>query len=756
MSGDAHRAVDAVWKMESARIVAGLVRMVGDVGLAEEFAQDALLAALEQWPGAGVPDNPGAWLMAVAKRRAIDHLRREGRLGLRHEQIAHDLATRQDTAGTTGGIGAVGTAEADIDAALDDEVGDDVLRLMFVSCHPALSAESRVALTLRLLGGLRTEEIARAFLVSEPTVAQRVVRAKRTLAALRIPFEVPEGPDRAARLSSVLGVVYLVFNEGYAATAGDDWMRQDLCQEALRLGRLLAGLAPGEAEVHGLVALMELQASRSAARTGASGEPVALHEQNRGRWDQLLIRRGFAALLRARQCAAPFGPYVLQAAIAACHARARTAEETDWTQITALYEALARVLPTPVVQLNRAVALAMARGPEAGLALADTLVGEPVFKGYHRLPSVRGDLLARLGRHEEARREFERAAALTLNGPERAILTGRAAACADVTARRTAGPGAAGPGTDGSGVAGPKVAGPGTVARGKSGARTAGLETGEPETVTPEGLTRKAVPRTVVTLAEAASAFLARDDLDAATVRSYRQTMNRLRRDLGDDTPLPDVTATRVAEIFGAAWGDAAPATWNRHRGAVRSFCAWAAAQEPPTSGAGTRAAGRGSPVGDLGGGVLRDLAAGLGRRPEPRGRTHPMDRPQVEALWERPDIAPRERALWVLLHESAAGAGPVLSLNVEDLDLAGRRGRAATGSGWVHWRSGTAELLPYLVAGRRRGPLFLSDRRPGPGRPPAPGDLCPETGRRRLSYERAEYLFKRATGHTLDQLRTR
>ncbi|MEU4408566.1 sigma-70 family RNA polymerase sigma factor [Streptosporangium sp. NPDC023963] len=724
MSGDAHRAVDAVWKMESARIVAGLVRTVGDVGLAEELAQDALLAALEQWPGAGVPDNPGAWLMAVAKRRAIDHLRREERLGLRHEQLAHDLAVRQDTAGTAG------AAEAGIDAALDDEVGDDVLRLMFVSCHPALPAESRVALTLRLLGGLRTEEIARAFLVPEPTVAQRVVRAKRTIATLRLPFEVPEGPDRAARLSSVLGVVYLVFNEGYAASAGDDWMRQDLCQEALRLGRLLAGLAPGEAEVHGLVALMELQASRAAARTGPSGEPVALHEQNRGRWDQLLIRRGFAALLRARQCAAPFGPYVLQAAIAACHARARTAEETDWTQINALYEALARVLPTPVVQLNRAVALAMAGGPEVGLALVDTLVGEPVFKGYHRLPSVRGDLLARLGRHEEARREFERAAALTLNGPERAVLAGRAAACADMAARKEAVPGAAGSVTTGPGTAGSGTAAPGAA--------------------TPEGaVPGRATPRTVLTLAEAATAFLARDDLDASTVRSYRQTMNRLRRDLGDDIPLPDVSAARVAEIFGAAWGDAAPATWNRHRGAVRSFCAWAAGQSPP-------AGDRGPADGGPGGGVPRDLAAGLGRRPEPRGRTRPMDWPRVEALWERPDIAPRERALWLLLHESAAGAGPVLSLNVEDLDLAGRRGKVATGSGWVHWRSGTAELLPRLVAGRRRGPLFLSDRRPGPGRPPAPADLCPETGRRRLSYERAEYLFKRATGHTLDQLRTR
>ncbi|MEV0755996.1 sigma-70 family RNA polymerase sigma factor [Streptosporangium sp. NPDC050280] len=723
MSGDAHRAVDAVWKMESARIVAGLVRMVGDVGVAEELAQDALLAALEQWPGGGVPDNPGAWLMAVAKRRAIDHLRRGKRLDLRHEELAHDLATRQDT------------AEADVDAALDDEVRDDVLRLMFVSCHPALPAESRVALTLRLLGGLRTEEIARAFLVSESTVAQRVVRAKRTLAALRIPFEVPEGPDRAARLSSVLEVVYLVFNEGYAASAGDDWMRQDLCQEALRLGRLLAALAPGEAEAHGLVALMELQASRSAARTGPSGEPVALHEQNRGRWDRLLIDRGIAALLRARRCEAPIGPYVLQAAIAVCHAQARTAEETDWRQIAALYAALARVLPTPVVQLNRAVALAMAHGPEAGLALADTLVGESALKGYHRLPSVRGDLLARLGRHEEARREFERAAALTLNMPERTILTRRAAACADIAARRT-------PGTVGSG--------------------------------TTAGASGRAGQGAGVTLAEAAIAFLARDDLDAATVRSYRQTMNRLRRDLGDDIPLSDVTSARVAEVFADAWGNAAPATWNRHRGAVRSFSTWSAAQGTPVGGpeCGPDGGSDGGPLdgpdrrpageadsgqsGDLTGGVPRDLAAELGRRPEPRGRTRPIDRPHVEALWERPDIAPRERALWSLLYESGAGAGPALSLNVEDLDLAGMRGKVATGSGWIHWRSGTAELIPALVAGRRRGPLFLSDRRPGPGRPPAPTDLCPETGRRRLSYERAEYLFKRATGYTLNQLRTR
>ncbi|AWS48972.1 sigma-70 family RNA polymerase sigma factor [Streptosporangium sp. 'caverna'] len=727
--------------MESARIIAGLVRMVGDVGLAEELAQDALLSALQQWPESGVPDNPGAWLMAVAKRRAVDHLRRGERLDRRHEQLAHEIATRQDT------------SEADLDEALDDlddAVGDDVLRLMFVSCHPALPAESRVALTLRLLGGLRTEEIARAFLVSEPTVAQRVVRAKRTLAALRIPFEIPVGPDRAARLSSVLEVIYLVFNEGYAATAGDGWMRQDLCHEALRLGRLLAGLAPGEAEVHGLVALMELQASRSAARTTSSGQPIALHEQNRGRWDQLLIHRGFAALLRARQCGGPLGPYVLQAAIAVCHARARTAQETDWTQIATLYESLAKVLPTPVVQLNRAVALAMAYGPEAGLALADTLIAEPALKDYHRLPSVRGDLLARLGRHEEARREFERAAALTLNGPERTILLERAAACAEA-----------------------------------------------------------APPGTAVTLAEAASAFLSRDDLDAATVRSYGQTMSRLRRALGDGIPLPDVSAAQVADVFTAAWGGAAPATWNRHRAAVRSFSTWAATQglltgAPASAPAGdpardpTRAPTRDLPrdpahdltrdltrdpardltrdpardltrdpardlTRDPACDLTRDLAAGLGRRPEPRGRTRPIDRPHIEALWQRPDLALRERTLWLLLHESAAGVGSALALNVEDLDLAEMRGRVAaragresSGSRWIRWRAGTAELIPRLVAGRGRGPLFLSDRRPGPGRPPAPGDLCPETGRRRLSYERAEYLFKQATGYTLDQLRTR
>ncbi|MCW2912779.1 MAG: polymerase subunit sigma-24 [Actinomycetia bacterium] len=414
---DAHRAIEAVWRIESARIIAGLTRIVRDVGLAEELAQDALVAALEQWPESGVPDNPGAWLMVIAKRRGIDRLRRNERLTRKHEQIGHELETQQDTAGE------------DVEAALDDEVGDDLLRLVFISCHPVLSTEARVALTLRLLGGLTTEEIARAFLVSEPTVAQRIVRAKRILANKQIPFEVPPEAERAHRLSSVLEVIYLVFNEGYAATAGDDWMRPALCQEALRLGRILAELAPMEPEVHGLIALMEIQASRSAARTGPSGEPIGLLDQNRGRWDQLLIRRGFAALLRAQQLGCVPGPYVVQAAIAACHAQAQAAEETDWAQITALYEALAQLVPSPVVQLNRAVAVAMAFGPAMGLELVDALTHEAALKDYHLLPSVRGDLLARLGRHDEAREEFEHAASLTRNARERTVLLERAAAC---------------------------------------------------------------------------------------------------------------------------------------------------------------------------------------------------------------------------------------------------------------------------------------------------------------------------------------
>lgn len=415
---DTHRTIDAVWRIESARVIAGLARMVRDVGLAEELAQDALVAALEQWPDSGVPDNPGAWLMAIAKRRAIDHFRRQERLDRKVGELGRELETDSD-------------ATSDMDAAIasmDDDIGDDLLGLVFTACHPALSTESRVALTLRVLGGLKTEEIARAFLVTESTVAQRIVRAKRTLADERIPFEVPQGPERAGRLSSVLEVIYLIFNEGYSATAGDDWMRPALCEEALRLGRILAELMPTEPEVHGLVALMEIQASRSRARTGPSGEPIPLLEQNRGRWDQLLIQRGFAALLRADQIGARLGPYVVQAAIAACHARARTPEETDWSRIATLYEALATLTPSPVVELNRAVALGMASGPAAGLELVDTLRAEPSLKGYHLLPSVRGDLLAKLGRHDEARAEFERAASLTRNEQERRVLLERAAA----------------------------------------------------------------------------------------------------------------------------------------------------------------------------------------------------------------------------------------------------------------------------------------------------------------------------------------
>jgi RNA polymerase sigma factor (sigma-70 family) len=412
-ASDTNRAIDAVWRIESARLIAGLTRIVGDVGLAEELAQDALVAALEQWPESGVPRNPGAWLMAIAKRRWIDLQRRKERFERKLVELGHELEEREATA-------------PDFEATVDDDIGDDLLRLVFTACHPVLSTEARVALTLRLLGGLTTEEIARAFLVSEPTVAQRIVRAKRTLADAHVPFEVPQGPELTARLSSVLDVIYLVFNEGYSATAGDDWMRPALCQEALRLGRILAELVPTEPEVHGLVALMEIQASRSAARIGPSGEPVLLLDQDRGRWDHMLIRRGLAALERAAKLGGALGPYALQAAIAACHARARTPEETDWGRITALYGALAQLAPSPVVELNRAVALAMAFGPATGLELVDTLTSEPSLKAYYLLPSVRGDLLAKLGRMDEARREFERAASLTRNRRERTLLLERA------------------------------------------------------------------------------------------------------------------------------------------------------------------------------------------------------------------------------------------------------------------------------------------------------------------------------------------
>jgi RNA polymerase sigma-70 factor (ECF subfamily) len=414
---DPHRAIDAVWRIESAKLIAGLAGMVRDVGLAEDLAQEALVVALEQWPQSGVPDNPGAWLMATAKHRAIDLLRRRTVLERKHEEIGRELDIRQQ-------------AVPDLNAALDDDVGDDLLRLVFIACHPVLPTEGRVALTLRLLGGLTTDEIARAFLVSEPAIAQRIVRAKRTLAEKQVPFENPRAHELPARLASVLEVIYLIFNEGYSATAGDDWMRPALCEDALRLGRILAELTPKEPEVHGLVALMEIQASRSRARVGPSGEPVLLFDQNRAHWDQLLIGRGLAALQRADQLGRTRGPYALQAAIAACHARARTPEETDWARIVNLYAELARLAPSPVVELNRAVALGMAYGPAAGLELVDELSSEPFLKDYHLLPSVRGDLLGKLGRFDEAGAEFERAASLTRNVRERELLLERAAACA--------------------------------------------------------------------------------------------------------------------------------------------------------------------------------------------------------------------------------------------------------------------------------------------------------------------------------------
>jgi RNA polymerase sigma factor (sigma-70 family) len=419
---DSRAAVEAVWRLESARIIAVLARLVRDVGLAEELAQDALVEALEKWPQTGVPANPGGWLMVAAKHRAIDRLRRNDTLSKKITEIGSELRDRQRSA--------VFNGLADFDAVLDDDVlKDDLLRLIFTACHPALSSESRVALTLRVLGGLTTEEIARAFLIPEPTVAQRIVRAKRTLADKRIPYEIPPPAQRAERLASVLEVIYLIFNEGYTATTGDDWMRPELCHEALRLGRILAELAPTEPEVHGLVALMEIQASRTRARLDPAREPVPLLEQDRGRWDQLLIRRGYAALLRAERIGRPVGPYVLQAAIAACHAQARTAADTDWARIASLYQTLVRLTPTPVVELNRAVAVAMSEGPARALEIVDTLIAEPAMRDYHLLPSVRADLLARLDRIEEARAEFERAASLARNTRERAVLLERAAAC---------------------------------------------------------------------------------------------------------------------------------------------------------------------------------------------------------------------------------------------------------------------------------------------------------------------------------------
>lgn len=410
-ASDTHRTIETVWRIEAPKLIAGLTRITRDVGRAEELAQDALVAALKQWPEEGVPRNPGAWLMQAGKHRALDGLRRDKLLARKHQELGHELETE-----TT----------PDLDAALDDDVGDDLLRLIFTACHPVLSTEARLALTLRLLGGLSTEEIARAFLVPEPTMAQRIVRAKKTLADAKVPFEVPHGAELAERLDSVLEVVYLIFNEGYAATAGEDWIRPALCEEALRLGRILAELAPEEPEVHGLVALMEIQASRLRARVGPSGEPILLLDQKRARWDHLLIRRGFAAIERARAVGGAIGPYLLQAELAACHARARTADETDWTRIAALYGALAAINPSPIVELNRAVAISMAEGPAAGLAAVDRLVSEPSLKNYHLLPSVRADLLGKLDRHGEAQTEFERAAAMTRNGQERTLLLARA------------------------------------------------------------------------------------------------------------------------------------------------------------------------------------------------------------------------------------------------------------------------------------------------------------------------------------------
>ena len=420
MSTLTHQAIESIWRMESAKIIAGLTRIVRDVGLAEELAQDALVSALEQWPKAGVPDNPAAWLTAAAKHRAIDLWRRNKLLERKHEELQRELAKQE-------------LAMPDLESAMDDHVGDDLLRLIFISCHPVLSSEARVALTLRLLGGLTTAEIARAFLIQEPAVAQRIVRAKRTLAEAHIPFELPRKSELTPRLASVLEVIYLVFNEGYSATAGDDWTRPALCEEALRLGRILAELAPEESEVHGLVALMEIQASRVAARAGPSGEPILLLKQNRALWDHLLIRRGLAALDRASALAATPGPYALQAAIAACHARALDAESTDWPRIASLYEQLGKLTPSPVIELNRAVAVGMAFGPAAGLELIETLSSDPSLESYHLLPSVRADLLFKLGRFAEAQADFERAASLTRNARERELLLGRARASAQST-----------------------------------------------------------------------------------------------------------------------------------------------------------------------------------------------------------------------------------------------------------------------------------------------------------------------------------
>jgi predicted RNA polymerase sigma factor len=518
-----------------------------------------------------------------------------------------------------------------------------------------------VALTLRVVAGLSPAEIARAYLTGEPAIAQRIAAAKRTLADSGVAYGLPSGAELAGRLASVLEVVYLVFNEGYSATSGGDLMRPGLCLEALRIGRLLAELAPDDPEVHGLVALMEIQQSRSAARTGPRGEPVQLHEQNRGRWDRLLINRGFAAMLRARAAGAGEapGPYVLQAAIAVCHAQARTAPETDWARIAALYQALERLVPTAVVRLNRAVAVGFAAGPEAGLALVDELRADPALRDYHLLPGVRADLLLRVGRVAEARLEWERAASLTRNAAERDFLRGRADAVV--------------------------VAGHGPL------------------------------------LGEAIDEFLA--GLGSATAQAYRKSLGRMRRSLGERTPLTALDAGGVAAAVAATWPDAAPRGWNRHLAALRSFSSWAGFPQLAT-----------------------DL---VNRRPAATPQRSEPVTGGSDAAWDRAGVAVRERVLWRMVRESSAPIGAVLALDVEDLDLAARSGPGVT------WRDGTAALLPELIAGRTRGPLFLSERRPAPARPPRAGDLCPDTGRRRLSYERAEYLAKRTTGRTLRDLRS-
>ena len=652
---DVGRTVQAVWKLESARIIAGLTKLVHDVGRAEEFAQDALVAALEQWPRSGIPDNPAAWLMTTARRRAIDDIRRAAKFA----EIAESS------------VALTGPSGADVDPnGLDEPTSDDVLRLMFLTCHPLLPAVERVALTLRLVAGLTATEIARAFLTHEAQINQRIGAAKKRLADAGAARDEPVVEER---LASVLGVLYLIFNEGYSATAGDELIRADLCREALRLGRMLAELVPHESEVHGLVALMEIQASRTAARTDASGQPIQLEDQNRAQWDQLLIRRGFTAMLQARDLGRPPGPYVLQAAIAVTHAQARQASDTDWAQIATLYDALVTLLPTPVVRLNQAVAVGRSRGPAAGLALVDQLADDAALRDYHLLPSVRGDLLVRLGRGAEARREFERAAAIASNATERAFLLRRASAL------------------------------PTSAETGRS-------------------------------LGAAVAGFLGRDELDAGTRRSYGQTLERLSRTIGPSAAVASLDPAQVERAFTTAFGHTAPKTWNRHRSALRSFVAWS------------------------GDGALASL---VGRRREQCARVAPIPPESLAALWTQ-DLPARERAVWLLILESSAPVTAVLALDIQDLDLSA--GRARAGRHMVSFSpDGTvATVLPTVIAGRSRGPLFITDRRPGPAAAGPASDRCPETGRQRLSYERAEYLFKRTTrsvdptrhGYTLSQLR--